>query len=194
MCAASVFPRGPEPAQPADVYPARPACRRSRSCRRSAPAARAQAESRHGENQADDRIRGARQGSGEFYCRAGSHIRRAGVIARGYGNLRRAELSGVAPAAGDGHPCGGGGQRARSARGWSCGKGWCWPSPASCWAPCARWLRGAGWARSSTGCRARDPLSYGLALVLLPAAALLGCWRPARRAATANPADMIREE
>jgi predicted permease len=40
----------------------------------------------------------------------------------------------------------------------------------------------------------RDPLSYGLALLLLPAAALAGCWRPAVRAAAANPADMIREE
>jgi predicted permease len=44
------------------------------------------------------------------------------------------------------------------------------------------------------GVSPRDPLSYGLALLLLPAAALLGCWRPARRAATVNPADMIREE
>jgi ABC-type antimicrobial peptide transport system permease subunit len=44
------------------------------------------------------------------------------------------------------------------------------------------------------GVSARDPLSYGLALFLLPAAALLGCWLPARRAATANPADMIRED
>ena len=44
------------------------------------------------------------------------------------------------------------------------------------------------------GVSARDPLSYGLAVVLLPAAALLGCWLPARRAATASPADMIREE
>jgi ABC-type antimicrobial peptide transport system permease subunit len=44
------------------------------------------------------------------------------------------------------------------------------------------------------GVSARDPLSYGLALLLLPAAALLGCWLPARRAALANPADMIRED
>ena len=44
------------------------------------------------------------------------------------------------------------------------------------------------------GVSARDPLSYGLAALLLPAAALLGCWLPARRAATASPADMIREE
>jgi hypothetical protein len=39
-----------------------------------------------------------------------------------------------------------------------------------------------------------DPLSYGLALLLLPGAALLGCWRPAWRASTANPAETIREE
>ena len=38
-----------------------------------------------------------------------------------------------------------------------------------------------------------DPLSYGLALVLLPGAAMLGCWRPAQRASRANPADVIRE-
>ncbi len=44
------------------------------------------------------------------------------------------------------------------------------------------------------GVSPRDPLSYGAALLLLPAAAFLGCWRPARRAAAANPADMIREE
>jgi ABC-type antimicrobial peptide transport system permease subunit len=44
------------------------------------------------------------------------------------------------------------------------------------------------------GVSPHDPLSYGLALLLLPVAALLGCWRPARRAATANPADMIRED
>lgn len=40
----------------------------------------------------------------------------------------------------------------------------------------------------------RYPLSYGLALLLLPAAALAGCWRPAWRAAAANPAEAIREE
>jgi putative ABC transport system permease protein len=39
-----------------------------------------------------------------------------------------------------------------------------------------------------------DPLSYGLALLFLPAAALLGGWRPAGRAAVANPAELIREE
>jgi len=44
------------------------------------------------------------------------------------------------------------------------------------------------------GVSSLDPLSYGLALVLLSAAALLGCWRPAHRAAAANAADMIREQ
>jgi ABC-type antimicrobial peptide transport system permease subunit len=39
-----------------------------------------------------------------------------------------------------------------------------------------------------------DPLSYTVALVLLPVAALFGCWRPAWRAASANPSEMIREE
>jgi putative ABC transport system permease protein len=40
----------------------------------------------------------------------------------------------------------------------------------------------------------RDPLSLAVALVLLPAAALLGAWRPAARAASATPAEVIREE
>jgi len=44
------------------------------------------------------------------------------------------------------------------------------------------------------GVSAHDPLSYSLALLLLPAAALLGCWRPAWRASRANPADTIRAE
>jgi predicted permease len=39
-----------------------------------------------------------------------------------------------------------------------------------------------------------DPLSYVLTLLLLPAAALAGCWRPAARAAGANPAGLIREQ
>lgn len=39
-----------------------------------------------------------------------------------------------------------------------------------------------------------DPVSYGLALLMLPAAALLGCWRPARRASAANPTEVIRQE
>ena len=44
------------------------------------------------------------------------------------------------------------------------------------------------------GVSAGDPVSFALALLLLPLAVLLGCWRPARRAAGANPADLIRAE
>ena len=44
------------------------------------------------------------------------------------------------------------------------------------------------------GVSPRDPASYALALVLLPLAALAGCWRPAWRAATANPAETIRQD
>jgi putative ABC transport system permease protein len=39
-----------------------------------------------------------------------------------------------------------------------------------------------------------DPATYAVALLLLPAAALLGCWRPASRAAGANPVDAIRTD
>jgi len=53
----------------------------------------------------------------------------------------------------------------------------------------ARWL-----GTLLYGVRPFDPLSYGLALLILPAAALLGGWRPAGRAAAANPAELIREE
>jgi ABC-type antimicrobial peptide transport system permease subunit len=53
----------------------------------------------------------------------------------------------------------------------------------------ARWLGALLY-----GVRPFDPLSYGLALLFLPAAALLGGWRPAGRAASANPAELIREE
>ena len=53
----------------------------------------------------------------------------------------------------------------------------------------ARWL-----ATLLYGVGPLDPLSYGLALLLLPSAALLGCWRPAWRAAAASPAEVIREE
>jgi ABC-type antimicrobial peptide transport system permease subunit len=60
---------------------------------------------------------------------------------------------------------------------------------AACALAAGHWLRALLY-----GVSARDPLSYGLAVVLLPAAALLGCWLPARRAAMASPADMIREE
>ena len=53
----------------------------------------------------------------------------------------------------------------------------------------ARWLGSLVY-----GVSVRDPLSYGVALLLLPAAALLGCWRPAWRAAAADPAETIREQ
>jgi putative ABC transport system permease protein len=53
----------------------------------------------------------------------------------------------------------------------------------------ARWL-----STLLYGVSAHDPLSYALALLLLPAAAILGCWRPAWRAASANPSEIIREE
>ncbi len=39
-----------------------------------------------------------------------------------------------------------------------------------------------------------DPLSIAAAAILLAAAALVGCWRPARRAATSSALEMIREE
>jgi predicted permease len=53
----------------------------------------------------------------------------------------------------------------------------------------SRWL-----ATVLYGVSGADPWSYGLALVLLPAAAILGCWRPAHRAATANPAETVKGE
>jgi putative ABC transport system permease protein len=40
----------------------------------------------------------------------------------------------------------------------------------------------------------REGVMLSVIGVLLGAAALLGCWRPARRAATANPAETIRQE
>ena len=53
----------------------------------------------------------------------------------------------------------------------------------------ARWLSALVY-----GVSPRDPLSFGLALLLLPAVALLGCWRPAVRAAAADPVTTIRAE
>jgi predicted permease len=44
------------------------------------------------------------------------------------------------------------------------------------------------------GIKPGDPLSYAVAAFALTAAALLGCWGPAWRAASANPVDTIREE
>ena len=67
--------------------------------------------------------------------------------ARGHRNLRRAQLPGVAPPAGDGNPRGRGRERAATCSGWSCAKGSSWPLPVSHSAWWARWLPGAGWAR-----------------------------------------------
>jgi predicted permease len=53
----------------------------------------------------------------------------------------------------------------------------------------ARWLSALVY-----GISPRDPLSFALALLLLPAVALLGCWRPAARAAAADPAQTMRAE
>ena len=53
----------------------------------------------------------------------------------------------------------------------------------------ARWLGAIVY-----GVSPRDLLSYGLAMMLLPAAALLGCWRPAWKAAAADPAQTVREQ
>jgi ABC-type antimicrobial peptide transport system permease subunit len=44
------------------------------------------------------------------------------------------------------------------------------------------------------GIAAVDPITYGVAMVVIPAAALLGCWRPAWIAGAANPVDAIRAE
>lgn len=53
----------------------------------------------------------------------------------------------------------------------------------------SRWLSSLLYGVSPT-----DPLSYAFGLLLLPAAALLGCWRPAWRAAATNPVEIIHEE
>ena len=53
----------------------------------------------------------------------------------------------------------------------------------------ARWL-----GTLVYGVSPRDPLSYAAAVLLLPTAVLLGCWRPAWRAAAANPAEIIRAD
>jgi len=44
------------------------------------------------------------------------------------------------------------------------------------------------------GISSTDPLTYALAIVVIPSAAMVGCWRPAARAAAANPVDAIRSE
>ena len=53
----------------------------------------------------------------------------------------------------------------------------------------ARWL-----GTLVYGVSPRDPMSYALALLLLPAVTLLGCLRPAARAAAADPVETIRAE
>ena len=53
----------------------------------------------------------------------------------------------------------------------------------------ARWL-----ASFLYGVSPQDPLSFALALLVLPAAVFFGSLRPAVRAARANPAEMIRAE
>ena len=44
------------------------------------------------------------------------------------------------------------------------------------------------------GIRPIDPVTYTAALVVIPLAALIGCWRPASKAAAANPVDAMRME
>jgi len=44
------------------------------------------------------------------------------------------------------------------------------------------------------GIRLIDPPTYGVTIVVMVAAALIGCWRPAMKAARANPIDAIRME
>jgi ABC-type lipoprotein release transport system permease subunit len=52
-----------------------------------------------------------------------------------------------------------------------------------------RWISGVMFGISPW-----DPVSILAAAALVPLAALAGCWRPARRAATSNAIEMIREE
>ena len=52
-----------------------------------------------------------------------------------------------------------------------------------------RWMSGVMFGVSPS-----DPVSILAASALIPLAALAGCWRPARRAATSNALEMIREE
>jgi len=39
-----------------------------------------------------------------------------------------------------------------------------------------------------------DPVTYIAAMLVIPAAALIGCWKPASQAASANPVNAIRME
>jgi putative ABC transport system permease protein len=42
------------------------------------------------------------------------------------------------------------------------------------------------------GISATDPITYAIAISVITAAALLGCWRPAAKAASANPVDALK--
>ena len=42
------------------------------------------------------------------------------------------------------------------------------------------------------GISATDPITYAVAILVIGSAAILGCWRPAARAAAANPGDALR--
>jgi ABC-type antimicrobial peptide transport system permease subunit len=44
------------------------------------------------------------------------------------------------------------------------------------------------------GISVADPVTYGIAAAIITIAALIGCWWPASRAASANPVDAIRAE
>jgi ABC-type antimicrobial peptide transport system permease subunit len=44
------------------------------------------------------------------------------------------------------------------------------------------------------GVSARDPATYGTALFLMIAVAILACWTPARRAIRTDPVQALREE
>ena len=44
------------------------------------------------------------------------------------------------------------------------------------------------------GISVADPVTYGIAAAVISTAALIGCWWPASRAASANPVDAIRAE
>jgi predicted permease len=44
------------------------------------------------------------------------------------------------------------------------------------------------------GISATDPITYAVAITVIPAAAILGCWRPASKAASVNPMDALRAE
>jgi len=39
-----------------------------------------------------------------------------------------------------------------------------------------------------------DPVTYLIAIIAIPVAPIVGCWRPASKAASANPVDAIRAE